>query len=380
MSQKHHVMHGRDHVCGGADPIPGICLLSGNSGFPDYETGVRSISNLVGYWRLGEGASPYLDTSGYAPSDPADAVLLTGTTAMTQNYTPGALTVADDGAVQFNAAGSAVTPVSGDQLETQFTTDLTRFDGTGTSAFTVSCWVRPLASATVWTGAIVSTVQVSGGNDNGWRLEMTWPSRVVAFTRAANVAPAGSYPSAVSPAGLAANTWHHVTGTYDGTTLRLYLNGVLVASQASSGSIGNATAPTFGIGTYDHGSYGSWYYGGLDEVAIWNRELTADEISSLYDAAAGDTAADGKVLTSTGGGDPVYAYPTIAVDAPDGRYNRIHLGTNLTGTDEGDGSITIDAAGSDPTTATTWWFPLADSDGTLVLDASGSIIPTLIPL
>jgi hypothetical protein len=34
----------------------------------------------------------------------------------------------------------------------------------------------------------------------------------------------------------------------------------------------------------------------------------------------------------------------------------------------------------DPATATTWWFPLVDSDGTCVLDSNGALIPTLIPL
>jgi hypothetical protein len=34
----------------------------------------------------------------------------------------------------------------------------------------------------------------------------------------------------------------------------------------------------------------------------------------------------------------------------------------------------------DPATATTWWMPLVDSDGTAVLDDTGALIPTLIPL
>jgi len=36
--------------------------------------------------------------------------------------------------------------------------------------------------------------------------------------------------------------------------------------------------------------------------------------------------------------------------------------------------------GFDPATATSWWFPLVDSDGTCVLDDNGALIPTLIPL
>lgn len=65
-----------------------------------------------------------------------------------------------------------------------------------------------------------------------------------------------------------------------------------------------------------------------------------------------------------------------------GRFKTLVLGTNLSGTDNGDNTITVDAAAGtfDPADATVWWFPLADADGTLVLDADDAIIPTLIPL
>lgn len=61
-------------------------------------------------------------------------------------------------------------------------------------------------------------------------------------------------------------------------------------------------------------------------------------------------------------------------------FDTLVVGTGLTGTDNTDGSITIDAIPFDAATATTWWMPLVDSDGTCVLDSGDTLIPTLISL
>lgn len=320
-------MHGVTHVPGGPDPIPGICNLCPTGEPPDYASVVLSLPDLRGYWRLGEGATAYLDTSGYNPADPADADKQTvgggGTyTAMTTDYTPGGISVADDGAVQFNAAGSTGTGVRGDYLRTDWSSGDHRFSFSGDASFTVAAWVRPLANAGSWVSGIVDTVAVSGfgdagANDNGWRLDMTWPTRVVGITRACAVTAGGSYTTAVSPAGLAADTWHFVVGTYDGSTLRLYLNATLVASQADSGDIvGWGGVPTFGIagGPVGLGGVG-YFYGAVDEIAVWARTLSAGEIAEVYQAGTSEEAtAAGKVLTSDGAGGVSYEYPTIEVE------------------------------------------------------------------
>ncbi len=72
------------------------------------------------------------------------------------------------------------------------------------------------------------------------------------------------------------NEWYHVCGTFDGTTLRLYLNGIEVASKThkSPGNIYYANRP-LRIGW----AYASEYFDGqIDEVRIWNRALTPEEI------------------------------------------------------------------------------------------------------
>ena len=54
---------------------------------------------------------------------------------------------------------------------------------------------------------------------------------------------AGSNPNAYGTGALSANTWSYLTLTYDGATLRLYVNGTQVATQARTGSIATSTNP-----------------------------------------------------------------------------------------------------------------------------------------
>jgi hypothetical protein len=78
-----------------------------------------------------------------------------------------------------------------------------------------------------------------------------------------------------------------VVGTYDGATLRLYVNGVLVATTADAAPQTLAAAGglmLIGEGTYNHGGYGSWFYGGVSEVSIWGVALTAADVLALATA------------------------------------------------------------------------------------------------
>ena len=80
---------------------------------------------------------------------------------------------------------------------------------------------------------------------------------------------------------LTAGTWYHVASSWDGTTRKLYLDGELKKSDTPSGN--NATAEQFHIGK----TCCSEYFNGLiDDVAIYNRALTATEILAMADPSA----------------------------------------------------------------------------------------------
>lgn len=70
-------------------------------------------------------------------------------------------------------------------------------------------------------------------------------------------------------------TWHHLAATYDGSTMRLYLDGIEVQSQAASGSIGTSNIPLF-LGRRNDGQL--HWDGELDDVRIWNVARTTSQI------------------------------------------------------------------------------------------------------
>jgi hypothetical protein len=94
----------------------------------------------------------------------------------------------------------------------------------------------------------------------------------------------GTHATVTGGAQLTAGSWAHLVGSWDGTTLRLYVNGSLVASDASFAGksyVGTSSYPgTLGSMAYTQGAYGA--NASLDEVKVWNRALTGTEISTIY--------------------------------------------------------------------------------------------------
>src|SRR5262249_12403503 len=81
----------------------------------------------------------------------------------------------------------------------------------------------------------------------------------------------------VGPSRLAANTWSYLTETYDGATLKLYVNGTQVASVAHTGAIASSTnALQIGGDTI----YSQYFAGMIDEVRVYNVALTAAQIQT----------------------------------------------------------------------------------------------------
>jgi hypothetical protein len=74
---------------------------------------------------------------------------------------------------------------------------------------------------------------------------------------------------------LVLGRWHHVAGTYNGKTFRLYLDGMLVASMNRSGKMATSTE-LLTVG--NHAASVKPFDGDIDRVAVWQRALSASEI------------------------------------------------------------------------------------------------------
>lgn len=76
---------------------------------------------------------------------------------------------------------------------------------------------------------------------------------------------------------LPLNTWSHVAVTYDGATIRTYVNGVQVGTKAQTGALVSSTQPLrFG----GDAVWPEWFQGTLDEIRVYDRALTAAEIGA----------------------------------------------------------------------------------------------------
>ena len=75
-----------------------------------------------------------------------------------------------------------------------------------------------------------------------------------------------------------------ITSTYDNSLSsnqeKLYVNGVLNASQSATGTLTSMVSLT--IGSYLSGGGGHNYTGAIDNLRIYNRALSAAEVQQLY--------------------------------------------------------------------------------------------------
>jgi len=82
-----------------------------------------------------------------------------------------------------------------------------------------------------------------------------------------------------------ADEWFYFVGTYDGTTQKVYINGSLTNSTATSQTISSTTNARIGNYTYSNSNF---YDGNLANVAFWNRALHPDEINAIMWKSYGD--------------------------------------------------------------------------------------------
>jgi hypothetical protein len=135
---------------------------------------------------------------------------------------------------------------------------------------TLEAWVRPSALGNAWRDVIFK------GNDNYYLMAST---HLDARPVGGGIF-AGSYGETFGPAALPLDTWSHLAATYDGSDLRLFVDGVEVASTPRTGELATSSNP-LEIG--GDSFYGQHFSGLIDEVRVYNTALTEAQIQADMD-------------------------------------------------------------------------------------------------
>jgi len=144
--------------------------------------------------------------------------------------------------------------------------------GLPTTAITVEAWIKPRSFNNY--GGVVSFTQDNATTEHGFLLGTTTANRIEFSIAGGGVGLTYLRTSTT----YATNKWYHIVGTYDGTTMSLYVNGILEAtSPLQSGAISYLDT-RFRIGKYEDDNENYYYNGEIDEVRIWSIAKTQAQI------------------------------------------------------------------------------------------------------
>ncbi|NVN91057.1 MAG: Ig-like domain repeat protein [Desulfuromonadales bacterium] len=164
------------------------------------------------------------------------------------------------------------------------------YKGTASNSFTMEFWAKP---ETTITASSLAEAQSGYAGISGQRYAI-FPENQNSSTDAGAGVSVGSNKIAVIehssdympsllvydlvPGDILSDGWMHVAMVYDAKTPKLYVNGLLRRTGLTSLRTNVYPSSSFGEAGYGYG----WYQGLLDEIHIYNRALTMDEIRSVY--------------------------------------------------------------------------------------------------
>jgi len=237
------------------------------------------IDNLVSYWALDESS----DGSG-----PVTRVDSHSTNDLTDNNTTASATGIISNGADFEFANSELLTIT-DAAQTGL--------DFGTGAFSYSLWLKRETLGT--------TQRILAKDDPSFGYGYTIIFLSSNVLRASANSSGGEQQPSTTGTIVDTTTFHHVVFTRGATNgVRIYIDGSADVTVASS-DFDVSTDDPFALGGRAGGDP-SYFDGILDEVGIWNRELTEAEVTSLYNSGAGlaypFTTTTGKFLTLLGVG------------------------------------------------------------------------------
>ncbi len=146
-------------------------------------------------------------------------------------------------------------------------------DALDLTSFTIAAWINSPATSGRWHVIAAKEARNPTGRNYGIFGHVSNGSIHYSFT-------AGGWKSFDAPTNVTDGSWHHVAATYERPNFKLYIDGKLDAEVAPDADPESNDSPLY-IGGCDIGNY--WMTGSIDEVVLYNRALSPDEIAELID-------------------------------------------------------------------------------------------------
>jgi len=147
-----------------------------------------------------------------------------------------------------------------------------------TDTITLAAWVKIAqyhSGVIVRKSARATNLQYPDPNGCPYSLSISQTGDVILSL---NLGKNGNYTwTQLRHGGYPINKWMHVAGTYDGSSMKLYIDGKLEAEQSASGIMSTNTDHLY-IGT--RGGYNTWN-GDISDVRIYDKALSENEITEL---------------------------------------------------------------------------------------------------
>jgi len=184
---------------------------------------------------------------------------------------------ANDGTISGAVYAGSANAMFGDALSFDGTDDYVSVPDSASldsmNALTVEAWIYIDSAGSGYRGIVDKT---AGSGDRSYNIGLRNGKLEWGLANASNAKTTITDTVAAS-----AGTWTHVAGTYDGSTMKLYKNGVEVASGSQTGNVQDSST-YLALGQWP-GLGGTYFFDGtIDEVRIWNGALTANQIKASF--------------------------------------------------------------------------------------------------